>query len=202
MLPGTTNQTRMRDTRILVGIILLAVVFTAPALREGSFPYEILRLAGYVMLAACAIGRIYSTAFIGGVKSEKLITVGPYSMCRNPLYFYSLLGAAGLGLLTGEIIPTVIITGGFLFVYKDLILREEEYLSEKFGQSFADYKASTPRLLPDLKKYNVPEELTFQPKYLNKAVWDAVWWFAPAPVYELIHALHHAHIIKPLFSML
>ena len=192
----------MRDTRILVGVVLLAVVFTAPVLREGSFLNAIIRLAGYILLSACAIGRIYSTAFIGGVKNDKLVTAGPYSMCRNPLYFYSLLGAAGLGLLSGEIIPTAIITGGFLFIYNGLISREEGFLAEKFGQSFAAFKASTPRLLPDLKKYNCPDELPFQPRYFNMAVRDAAWWFVAVPFYELIHALQHAGIIKPLFALL
>ena len=196
------NKTRMRDTRILVGSLLLIVIFTAPVLGEGSFLYQILRLAGYIMIIACAIGRIYCTAFIGGIKSEILVTFGPYSMCRNPLYFYSLLGAAGVGLLSGEIIPTVIITGGFFLIYKGLIDREEGFLSGKFAQSFAAFKAGTPRLLPDPKKYNCPDELVFQPRYFNKAVWDAVWWFAPLPFYELVHALHHAGIIKPLFSLL
>ena len=196
------NKTRMRDTRILVGALLLAVVLTEPALHEGSFLYELLRLAGYALLIACAIGRVYSTAFIGGIKNEKLITVGPYSMCRNPLYFYSLLGACGVGLLSGEIIPTVVVTGGFLFIYKNLISREEEFLSEKFGASFAAFKTGTPRLLPDVKKYSCPDELLFQPRFFNMAVRDAVWWFVPVPFYELIHALHHAGIIKPLFSLL
>ncbi len=196
------NKTRMRDTRILVGIILIAGFFTAPVMQTGSFAYEIFRLAGFILLTACAIGRIYSTAFIGGIKNEKLITVGPYAMCRNPLYFYSLLGAAGLGLMSAQIILFIFIFGGFLFIYDGLIKREEGFLAEKFGADFAAYKAGTPRLLPDIKKYTCPDELAFQPKYLNNAVWDALWWFAPVPLFELAHLLHNAGILKPLFSLL
>ena len=193
------NKTRMRDTRLLVLFLLLAVVFTQPVLH--GWPYQLLRLAGYFLLVVCAIGRMYSTAFIGGVKNAQLITIGPYAMCRNPLYFFSLLGAAGLGLLWGEIIPTMIVFFGFLLVYIKLIGREEAFLAEKFGESFAAFKASTPRLWPDFKRYTAPDELLFQPRYFNMAVRDAVWCFVPAPAYELISYLHHAHII-PTFLRL
>ncbi len=194
------NKTRMRDTRLLVLFLLLAVLFTTPVLH--GLPYELLRLAGYFLLVVCAIGRMYSTAFIGGVKNEKLITVGPYAMCRNPLYFFSLTGAAGLGLLWGEIIPTLVIFIGFLLVYIRLIGREEAFLAEKFGADFTAFKQSTPRLWPDFKRYNAPDELLFQPRYFNMSVRDAVWWFVPAPVFELVSHLHHAHVIPTFLRLL
>ncbi|MFH1158073.1 MAG: isoprenylcysteine carboxylmethyltransferase family protein [Pseudomonadota bacterium] len=196
------NRTRMRDTRVLVGIVLLAGFFTSPVLREESFAYEAVRLAGYILLCVCTVGRIYSTTFIGGTKNEKLVISGPYSMCRNPLYFYSLLGVAGLGLMSGQAITLAIVFGGFLLVYVRLIKREEAFLSEKFGKDFAAFKASTPRLLPNIRKYVCPDELVFQPRYLTMAVWDSLWWLAPPPLFELARLLHHAGIIKPLFFLL
>jgi protein-S-isoprenylcysteine O-methyltransferase Ste14 len=195
------NKKRMRDTRILVALVLVAAFLTAPVIAEGTWLNDFLKLAGFICLTACAIGRIYSTAFIGGVKNEKLMTVGAYSMCRNPLYFYSLVGAAGIGLMSGQIISLIIVFGGFLFIYDGLIKREEEFLTEKFGQDFTDFKARVPRLLPDPKKYNCPDELLFQPKYLNYAIRDAIWWFAPVPVFSLITHLHSAGILHPLFRM-
>ncbi len=194
------NKTRMRDTRLLVLLLLLAVVFTQPVLY--GWPYQLLRLLGYFLLVICAIGRMYSTAFIGGVKNEKLVTVGPYAMCRNPLYFFSLLGATGLGLLWGELVPTLILGFGFYVVYNGLIGREEGFLAEKFGADFTAFKKNTPRLWPDIKRYNAPDELLFQPRYFNMSVRDAVWWFVPAPVFELAAYLHHAHILPTVFKLL
>ena len=196
------NRTRMRDTRILVSIVLLAGIFTSPVMREWSFACEVIRLTGYVLLIACMVGRIYSTAFIGGIKNKKLVTFGPYSMCRNPLYFYSLLGAAGLGLMSCQLITLTIVFGGFLFVYTKLIKREETFLSEKFGDEFTVFKAATPRLIPDIKKYVCPDKLVFQPKYLTMAVRDSIWWLVPPPLFEMIHSLHNAGIIKPIFFLL
>ena len=196
------NKTRMRDTRILVGIVFFAVFFTSPVIQEGSFTYDAARLTGYILLCVCAIGRIYSTTFIGGVKNEILVTSGSYSMCRNPLYFYSLLGAAGLGLMSVQIVTFAIVFGGGLFIYTRLIKREEAFLSEKFGSKFADFKAATPRLLPNIKKHVYPDKLTFQPKYLIMAIQDSIWWLIAPPLFEIAHSLHQAGIIKPLFSLL
>lgn len=196
------NKTRMRDTRILMALLMLTALVSTPALSEACpLLYNAMRFAGYVLLVACGIGRMHSTAFIGGVKNEKLMTVGPYSMHRNPLYFYSLLGAAGLGLLTGELIPALIVFLGFYFIYADLIAREEKYLQGKFGAEFDAFKASTPRLWPAFRKYKCPAELPFQPRFFNMAVKDAVWWFAPAPFLELVHYLHAHWLITPLFTV-
>ncbi|MCE9508193.1 MAG: isoprenylcysteine carboxylmethyltransferase family protein [Alphaproteobacteria bacterium] len=195
------NKNRMLLSRILVGLVLLSGFVTAPAIHEWSALYMLLKLAGYILLAACAVGRIYSTAFIGGIKNKKLVTEGPYSTCRNPLYFYSLLGAAGIGLLSAQLISFVIIFGGFLLIYDGLIKREEKYLAGKFGKEFTEYKARVPRLWPKFSQFRTAEELPFQPRFFTYAVWDAIWWFAAFPVFELAKYLQQADIIKPLFTV-
>lgn len=192
------NENRMLASRILMVFVLLLGLLTTPSVPEGSVVYELSKLAGYILLAACAVGRIYSTAFIGGIKNKHLVTEGPYSACRNPLYFYSLLGAAGIGFLCVQLTLFVLLFGGFLWMYSGLIRREEEFLSEKFGKEFDSYKARVPRLLPRFKKLKMPEELLFQPRYFTFAVWDALWWFAPFPFFELSRILQHAGVIKPL----
>lgn len=192
------NKSRMLASRILMVFVLLLGFLTAPSVEAGSAVYEMSRLAGYLLLAACAVGRIYSTAFIGGVKNKHLVTEGAYAACRNPLYFYSLLGAAGIGLLSVQVTSFVLLFGGFLWIYSGLISREEEFLAEKFGKEFADYKARVPCLLPRFKKVKMPEELLFQPRYFTFAVWDAIWWFAPFPFFELSRVLQQAGVFKPL----
>jgi protein-S-isoprenylcysteine O-methyltransferase Ste14 len=195
------NKNRMLVSRILVGLVLLAGFVTTPVIPEGSAVYELFRLAGYILLAACAIGRIYSTAFIGGIKNKKLVMEGPYSTCRNPLYFYSLLGAAGIGLMSAQLISFVLVFGGFLLIYDGLIKREEEYLAKKFGKEFTEYKARVPRLWPKFSQFKTADELPFQPRFFTYAVWDAIWWFAAFPVFGLARYLQHAGVIKPLFAV-
>ena len=45
----------------------------------------------------------WSSLYIAGRKGRELVTVGPYSTCRNPLYFFSIVGAAGMGAQSGSL---------------------------------------------------------------------------------------------------
>lgn len=192
------NKSRMYDTRVLMGLTLLTGIFCKTMFPDETLAHESLDLAGYFLVTACAIGRVYSTAFIGGVKNDRLVTWGPYSVCRNPLYLFSLMGAAGIGLMSTSILAFCIIFFGFLFIYNRLIRREEEFLHARFGRAFTDYAARVPKLIPDFSKYACPGELTFQPKFLNRAVSDAVWWFVPLPLFEIAEKLQEHHIINPV----
>ncbi len=196
------NKKRLRDTRILMVLTLLAGVFTSSLWSHESVAHGLMDFSGYVLIVICAIGRIYSTAFIGGIKNESLIMVGPYSVVRNPLYFFSLLGAVGIGLMSAHIASFVIISVGFALIYHFLIKREEEFLEQQFGDLYRDYTKRVPRLLPKLSLYTCPQELVFQPRFLNKAVADAIWWFAALPLFEIAEVLQEHGVIKPLFSLI
>ena len=195
------NKTRMHDTRILMGLTLLTGIFCKTMFPDETLAHESMDLMGYVLVTVCAVGRIYTTAFIGGIKNAQLITWGPYSVCRNPLYFFSLLGAAGIGLMSTSLLAFCIIFFGFLVIYWKLIEREEEFLQERFGEDFTSYKTNVPKILPDFSRYSCPEEIPLQPKFLNRAVSDAVWWFVPLPLFELAEVLQEAHIINPFIQI-
>jgi len=195
------NQTRMRDTRLLMGLTILAGIFCKTMFPDETVAHEMMDFSGYLLVTICAIGRIYCTAFIGGEKNAQLVTYGPYSFCRNPLYFFSLCGAAGIGLMSTSILAFAVIFGGFLAIYSGLIAREEEFLLAKFGQAFRDYCARVPRLLPSFKNYTCPAEVVMHPKYLNRGVLDAIWWFVPLPLFELAEALQEEAIITPVMQL-
>ncbi|MEZ0223216.1 MAG: isoprenylcysteine carboxylmethyltransferase family protein [Alphaproteobacteria bacterium] len=198
---STLNKTRMRDSRILVAATIFAGIFCKAVSPEDVLTHESLELVGYILVITCAIGRIYASAFIGGKKSEQLITWGPYSLCRNPLYFFSLVGAIGIGLLSGSLVASAVICAGFIAIYNSLIRREEDFLLSKFGQRYSDYTSKTPRLWPSFQNYNCPDELVFQPKYLTKAVADAVWWFVPFPLFEIADYLKEQALMTPFINL-
>jgi protein-S-isoprenylcysteine O-methyltransferase Ste14 len=77
-----------------------------------------------------------------------LITAGPYSLVRNPLYLGTLLLSAGVALMSGSI--TVIVVYAIVFIggYLAIIHWEESRLTGQFGESYRDYFASVPRLVP------------------------------------------------------
>ena len=74
-----------------------------------------------------------------------LVTSGPYAFSRNPIYLSMALFAVGIGILANElwIILTLIPVLGIIHI--GVILREEKYLTKKFGEEYARYKARVRR---------------------------------------------------------
>jgi protein-S-isoprenylcysteine O-methyltransferase Ste14 len=195
------NKSRMQQSKIFVIAAFIIVFFTKTLILYETELHETLEFIGYLFIAVCAMGRLYSTAFLGGHKNDTLITYGAFSIVRNPLYFFSLFGMTGIALISTHILIIILMPIFFIVLYHFLIKREEEFLLQKFGAPYADYMKSTPRLIPNLKLYNAPERIETVPKYLNKAFKDAIWWFAAFPIFELAEYLQESGVVKPLFLL-
>lgn len=195
------NKTRIRDSRLLMLLAVFGILFGERILPATALASELIKLAGYFMVTLCAMGRLYASAFIGGLKNQQLVTYGPFSVTRNPLYVFSLIGFSGLALMSGHLTVVILISGGFWFMYKNLIQREEEFLKLEFGQGYIDYTRRTPRFWPNFKAYFCPDEITCKPKYLIKAFGDAIWWFLPLPLLELIDYFHATGALKTFFYL-
>jgi protein-S-isoprenylcysteine O-methyltransferase Ste14 len=83
-------------------------------------------------------------------KNEELATSGPYAYTRNPLYFGSIVIAAGFALaaLRWEIAAGLVIL--FAAIYVPVIRGEEQFLIQHFA-NYAEYCSHVPRLLPRLR---------------------------------------------------
>ena len=84
------------------------------------------------------------------VFADDLVTTGIFSHCRNPLYVGNILILAGLGVASNSLIFMAIATPLFLFFYQAIVMAEENFLRNKFGQAFDDYCIMVNRWLPDL----------------------------------------------------
>lgn len=84
------------------------------------------------------------------VHAETLVTTGIFSHCRNPLYVGNILILAGLGVASNSLIFMAIATPLFLFFYQAIVLAEENFLRNKFGQEFDDYCSRVNRWIPNL----------------------------------------------------
>jgi protein-S-isoprenylcysteine O-methyltransferase Ste14 len=79
---------------------------------------------------------------------DRLVTSGPYSLVRHPLYSgWIVMIFPGIALLAGSwpllLTPLVGYT-----MFKLLIHREDEYLKQRYGRSYLDYRALVNELIP------------------------------------------------------
>lgn len=183
------NRTRIRDSWIVFAVTVLLAIFSPTLFEPGSWQYAAFQIVGYLLVSVCALGRLYCTAFLGGHKNTTLIASGPFSVVRNPLYVFSLLGVLGICLMTVRL-PVILFTPlAVLGIYYFLVRREESFLLATFDAEYAQYLQKTPRFIPDFRHYHAPESTTLSPERLKSAFFDALWWFVPYPLLKLLELL-------------
>ena len=193
------NKSRMFNSKVALVLAFLLILFSRQFWENESPLHELLDFTGYFLIALCALGRVYSTAFLGGFKNKDLITYGPFSVVRNPLYVFSLIGVTGIALISNHLAIIIGLPVFFLVLYIFLIKREEQFLESEFGNSYQEYKKTVPRLLPNFALYNAPETISMAPRFVNKAFSDAIWWFVAFPCIELVEYMQDTGILPVLF---
>jgi protein-S-isoprenylcysteine O-methyltransferase Ste14 len=83
--------------------------------------------------------------------TKRLITTGPFGLCRNPMTLGTILAYLGFSLIVGSVTSILIVAlfAGGLLTYLKMI--EEKELAVRFGEEYLVYKASTPFILPRLR---------------------------------------------------
>ena len=85
-------------------------------------------------------------------RSDTLIVTGVYRYVRHPLYAGLCFTLAGLGGVLGR--WTLVAGGlGWLVVTQLWSIHEERDLAERFGAEYEEWRASTPRLVPDVRRF-------------------------------------------------
>lgn len=170
------------------GLALAASLLLVHPALVGNV-HEIIEMVGFALVLACVGGRMWSILYIGSKKNQELMTSGPYSMTRNPLYFFSTLGAVGVGLMVGSL--TLALVLGFA-VYRVLLAtaeREAEHLATLFGARYETYARETPMFWPKLSLHRDSPEVVFSPRALRRTFLDGVLFLMAFPLIELIEHL-------------
>lgn len=199
-LADLISSNRIFISRIFALGFFLILVFTEST-QEGDITSAVLFLAGLVLIGIATVGRLWCSIYISGYKNTELITVGPYSITRNPLYFFSFIGFVGIGMATETFSFTLAFALIFAFIYPHVIKREEDYLRAKFGGAFEEYCARTPRFFPKLKGVHEPESYTVNPRLFRRTLRNVLWFIWLAGLIELVEALHEYHFIDPLIRL-
>ena len=197
------GKLRMLATQAFVIILVLILSFSESAWEGSAMPFvsSILFLMGAVLVGVASMGRLWCSLYIAGYKTEILVTEGPYSITRNPLYFFSLLGAIGVGLASETILIPIIIFIAFTIYYPFVIKIEEVELRNLFGEKHYAYCKNVPLFFPNISKLKEPEKYVVKPKIFRRHVFDALWFVWLIGIMEIIESLHELDIIPVLFKI-
>jgi len=141
-------------------LIVLSVTnnnFRAYTLDITSIESLKMSIIGFVLVVFGSFGRIWASLYIEGHKTKNLIIAGPFSMVRNPLYFFSLVMLLGFSLALKSIYLPISLLLIFVIFHIPTIANEEKKLQNIHGEQFENYVRSTPRLIPNIFKYKKPE---------------------------------------------
>jgi protein-S-isoprenylcysteine O-methyltransferase Ste14 len=119
---------------------------------------SIIGLAGILMLAytISLFGRFGKGTLAPWSPTQKLVVVGPYRYCRNPMIsgvFFILIGEACFFNSVD-----IMRWAGLFFIINTLyfIMKEEPDLEQRFGDQYRVYKRNVPRWIPNLRPYQGP----------------------------------------------
>ena len=104
---------------------------------------------GFTVWARVHIGRNWSGS-VTIKHGHELITTGPYSIVRHPIYTGLLVAFIGSALARGEWRGLLAVGIAWAALLRKLQL-EERWMFERFGEQYADYRQRVPALIPLIK---------------------------------------------------
>jgi protein-S-isoprenylcysteine O-methyltransferase Ste14 len=195
-------ERRRLPLTIVFGVLISCLLLCARSQWEGHrIVEEFFFLFGICLAAVGTLGRTWSNLFISGYKTKSLIQTGPYSMCRNPLYFFSAIGMVGIGLCSGTLFVPAIMVFFFAIYYPMIIRSEESRLASWHDHSFGEYCSKTPAFWPRTAIYQEPETYLMYPPVMRKNMADAFWFIALAALVHLVSVLHAANVLPTLIEI-
>ena len=80
-------------------------------------------------------------------ESDALTTGGPFKLSRNPIYVAMTGLYFGIALLGNSLWPFLFLVPLLAIMHWGVVLREERYLTQRFGEAYLAYKSRTRRWL-------------------------------------------------------
>ena len=165
---------RLTLTRLLLVPVALLVLVSHHVYVEGGFWDTLLGATGLLLLLAAMGGRIWASVYLEGRKNQTLVTEGPYSLVRNPLYLFSLVGFVGAGLAFESFTIPLLFAIIFFISHWPAIHGEEDTLEDLFGDDFVRYRSRVPRFIPRLRAPRTSGSVQLDTRRFGKALRDCL----------------------------
>ncbi len=187
-------NSRILHTRVAVIGLLILLIFSKSGWPDDRPIHELIQWSGYFFILVGVGIRIFCSIYIGGQKNEAVMTDGPFSVVRNPLYCGSLIAAIGIGLQTTSLILTAAIIMTFVLYYSIIIKKEEIFLEGKFGLDYQQYKQHVPRWIPAFSQWKSPPHIVVKPYFVARTILDSLGFMLVIPFFELLHNVQNTYL--------
>jgi protein-S-isoprenylcysteine O-methyltransferase Ste14 len=189
---GSPHARRKIRSALALGCALAAALYFRPGWDPDGSAIRIIRYAGILLIGFCFIARCWTTLYIGGRKCERLITRGPYSLTRNPLYLASMVGVCGMGLQTGSLVIGAMFAAIAYLALLPLMREEASELRRRFGTAYEAYAAEVPGMWVAFGSWRDADELHVKPRFIYRTAYGGLFFFAAIPLGLLLDALGRA----------
>ncbi len=196
-------QNRRRGMIALLTLLCVpAILVTAPLVSRASLGGMVIFALSLVCLSLAVLIRTWASIYVGGRKGRELVTSGPYSLVRNPLYVGSFFGSFGVGLGFGSFTLGLLLTVLSYLVFDWLVKREEARLREEFTPAVFDaYTSAVHRWIPAMKPLPPVERMNVDGATVMRTLLQALLFFAGLALAYGLELARAAGWIAPLIQL-
>ena len=198
------SKYRLLLSKCLLFSIILILIISKNNFDNNSIPFVILEFSGFFLVIVGVLGRIWSSLYIEGNKTNSLVTNGIYSICRNPLYFFSFLLLLGYCLLIKSFIVSFMAMLMLIIVYPRTIKYEEEKLLKIHGDDYLNYFNNTPKFIPNLflfKKTEKSYKIKIDINKIENVLIESLGFILFFEIIRLLNYLHNTNILPSIINI-
>jgi protein-S-isoprenylcysteine O-methyltransferase Ste14 len=176
--PAADWAFRHRD--LIAGVVLvpatLVALVSTPAVPRGTALDLVCDVAAWTLFLAGAALRFWATMYIGGRKRDVIVSDGPYSLCRHPLYLasFAMTLSAGAFLASPVVVASAVIVAAIYLL--TTVPQEEAVLARQHPRGWAEYAQQVPRVVPRSSGWRTPARIAVDVRSLRDEAARASRW--------------------------
>ena len=198
------SRYRLLLSKCLLLSIILILIISKNNIDNNSMPFVILEFSGFFLVIVGVLGRIWSSLYIEGNKTNTLVVSGIYSLCRNPLYFFSFLLLLGYCLLIKSFIIASMAILMLIIIYPRTIKYEEEKLLQIHGDDYLNYFNNTPKFIPNLflfKKTQKNYKIKIDINKIENVLVESLGFILFFEIIRLLNYLHNTNVLPSIINI-
>lgn len=187
---------------MLLAVFILIIIFSHRYYDLSEIQVAYLNLLALLLILIGSFGRLWSSVYIEGRKTSVLVTDGPYSLMRNPLYMFSLIMIIGYSVALKSILIGIILLSLYIFLYAPTIFNEEKMLRDLHGKQFDEYSSKTPRFFPRLMfPISTSPFLSVSRKNIERVLIEIMGFIFFYGIIKFVESIKLAGLIETYFAL-